>query len=236
MLSSPNERQGERSAAARRRIAAVTKNAPSATPQAGPRRGKAYRPKGKESGEEIGLAGGLVRRGNGAPIMKKIIGVGIILIVLIVIGMNTSKQADNSSTLQGVSDQITDVANNNGNVVVTLETAGNDLYYDFWGMSEALIKAGQWQTRHGAPYSTIDFSVIMPTQDRFGKPGTSSAFLLRYTSDDFRQVDWDNITPWQIVNLAEVKMVTPPGQQLIDAFCADKTSIQMSRPFCAQAY
>ena len=72
-------------------------------------------------------------------------------------------------------------------------------------MAETLRKAGETAKKNGLSIEQIEMHAFGPTIDTYGNEGMSKFFVLTITSDDFKKVNWENILPQQLLNVAVVQ-------------------------------
>jgi len=98
-------------------------------------------------------------------------------------------------------------------------------------MAETLRKAGETAKKNGLSIEQIEMHAFGPTVDAYGNEGMSKFFILTITSDDFKKVNWENILPQQLLNLAVVQF-QPVGVKVATKYCRDSSSQEWSSLFC----
>lgn len=79
----------------------------------------------------------------------------------------------------------------------------------------------------------IHFSA--PSMDKYGNSGNSRFLSLSFNKTDIHRINFDNITPWDILNLSTKSAPTKFGIPLIGAFCTKSNNAKYSAQFCNNA-
>ncbi len=79
----------------------------------------------------------------------------------------------------------------------------------------------------------IHFTFMVSGPDMYGNPAHLLAFDISYSMDDLKQVNWANVGPMRLLNIASVLDVTPEGKKLLKDYCGGNADI--SDGFCASA-
>lgn len=82
-------------------------------------------------------------------------------------------------------------------------------------------------------YAGATITVIVPLQDRYGRVSNTPLIKLGYKADDIGKVVFDNITTFDILNLADVTILDPEAPRLLGEDCQQKEDFaKYARPFC----
>lgn len=84
-----------------------------------------------------------------------------------------------------------------------------------------------------SPYAGASITVIVPLRDRYGRVTNAPLIKLGYKADDIDKIVFDNITTFDILNLADVKLLDAEAPRLLGEDCREKEALaKYAGPFC----
>ena len=86
-----------------------------------------------------------------------------------------------------------------------------------------------------ACYVNIRIRISVPTADKYGNEGETTAFFLNYSVDEVAQINWDNSLFVNVLNIAEPEAYGP-GIRSAKAYCLDEARGSTARIFCNKLF
>lgn len=137
--------------------------------------------------------------------------------------------------VEDVRSSVRSVTNENGSLAITMISKGLDGgATDMAGFARDFFAVAKWQMVHGGGTNRITILAVVPTRDKYGNEGEQEAFILSVGGDDLGRIQWDNITHWDLMNLATFLPVHSFGGQLSRAWCSEEDNLRYSMRFCEQ--
>jgi hypothetical protein len=162
-----------------------------------------------------------------------VFGIALMVCGYVIFLLNSSKTSSATDVLPRSVMRHSDASSPGGNASFTLEdklysgtTYITDLEQDMYDIAKHEV------TSRNQP-GEVHFTFMVSGPDMYGKSANMLAFDISYSMDDLKQVNWANIGPMRLLNLATILDVTPEGKKLLQDYCGGNADI--SDAFCASA-
>ena len=161
--------------------------------------------------------------------MEKVIGISTFLFIIIIV---TYWLDDGAENIEEISSSIINVhASADKTTYIRILTRGGDT--DLIGVAFTIKKIMLWNEKQpNTIVEKFNFTIKVPTIDKFGNKGSSVALHLNYDIKSFGKVQWENLGTWGILDLSQRTVDSKFGEKLIYQYCSDPVNKEYSRSFC----
>lgn len=122
-----------------------------------------------------------------------------------------------------------------GRVAIAMIAGGNGPATNMASIAHDLFAIAEWQMTYGGGVEKgLTALVTVKTQDKYGNPGEKDAFIISFLGTDLKQMKWENITHWDLMNFANFMPLHRFGTELATAWCNDADNFRYSKAFCAK--
>lgn len=87
----------------------------------------------------------------------------------------------------------------------------------------------------GKKYKTVAFMVKIPTRDKLGNEGSDLGMKVFYEMSDLVTAKYNNMTDWDILDVAQKYEFRLVGYQAAAEYCQDEDNAKYASRFCAAA-
>lgn len=106
-----------------------------------------------------------------------------------------------------------------------------------WNFLETskMVLSRMKEISQGTPYKRLTFMAQIPTRNNLGQEGQQLAMKVTYSLDKFAGAKWENMTSFDIAELADDIDFRPLGTEAAIEYCKDGDHLKYTPIFCRRA-
>lgn len=181
------------------------------------------------------------------------VGAGLLLL-LVVIGMTTCGESDSEKQaraeafaalpvdqkIKSISSDITEVDEvvKGEALMITFFKpsiwSGKNWTWNFLETAKDVLSR-MGEVSQGVPYKRVTFMAQIPTTDNLGHEGSQLGMKVTYDLDKLRGANWQNMTTFDVAELADDISFRPLGTDAVVEYCNDGDKFKYTPTFCERA-